>query len=74
MKYSRIESISVLITLSISVNKQIDELKDPEVEKTSDKAEHHFSSMSWLFKHRFKTKEGLLKTSYWYHYYLSTGI
>jgi Protein implicated in ribosomal biogenesis, Nop56p homolog len=48
-------------------------LTDPEVEKTSDKAEQHFSIMSWLFKHRFKTKEGLLKTSYWYHHYLSTG-
>jgi len=48
-------------------------LNDPEVEKTSDKAEQHFSIMSWLFKHRFKTKEGLLKTSYWYHHYLSTG-
>ena len=47
-------------------------LDDPEVEKTSDKAEQHFSIQSWLFKHRFKTKEGLLRTSYWYHWYLST--
>ena len=42
------------------------------VEKTSDKAEQHFSVQSWLFKHRFKTKDGLLRTSYWYHWYLST--
>ena len=41
-------------------------LDDPEVEKTSDKAEQHFSVQSWLFKHRFKTKDGLLRTSYWY--------
>ncbi len=46
-------------------------LDDPEVEKTSDKAEQHFSVQSWLFKHRFKTKDGLLRTSYWYHWYLS---
>ena len=44
------------------------------VEKTTGIAEHHFSIMSWLLKHRFKTKQGLLKTSYWYHHYLSTGI
>lgn len=49
-------------------------LKNPEVEKTSDKAEQHFSVQSWLFKHRFKTKDGLLRTSYWYHYYLSTEM
>jgi hypothetical protein len=49
-------------------------LKNPEVEKTSDKAEQHFSIQSWLFKHRFKTVDGLLRTSYWYHRYLSTGI
>jgi hypothetical protein len=49
-------------------------LKNPEVEKTSDKAEQHFSIQSWLFKNRFKTKEGLLRTSYWYHHYLSTGM
>ena len=47
-------------------------LQDPMVEKTSDIAEQHFSIQSWLFKHRFKTKEGLLKTSFWYHHYLST--
>ncbi len=47
-------------------------LDNPEVEKTSDKAEQHFSVQSWLFKHRFKTKDGLLRTSYWYHWYLST--
>ncbi|EQD65499.1 transposase [mine drainage metagenome] len=49
-------------------------LKNDQVEKTSDLAEQHFSIMSWLFKHRFKTKEGLINTSYWYHHYLSTGI
>ena len=48
-------------------------LQDPMVEKTSDIAEQYFSIQSWLFKHRFKTKEGLLKTSFWYHNYLSTG-
>ena len=48
-------------------------LENPEVEKTSDLAEQHFSIMSWLLKHRFKTKEGLIRTSYWYHRYLSTG-
>ena len=47
-------------------------LDNPEVEKTSDKAEQHFSVQSRLFKHRFKTKDGLLRTSYWYHWYLST--
>ena len=47
-------------------------LYNHEVEKTSDKAEQHFSVQSWLFKHRFKTKDGLLRTSYWYHWYLST--
>lgn len=40
--------------------------------KTSDLAEQHFSVMLWLFKHWFKTKEGLLRTSYWYHRFLST--
>ena len=49
-------------------------LDNPEVKKTSDKAEQHFSVQSWLFKHRFKTKDGLLRTSYWYHWYLSTEI
>ena len=47
-------------------------LENPEVEKTSDLAEQHFSIQSWLLKHRFKTKQGLLNTSYWYHRYLST--
>ena len=47
-------------------------LENPEVEKTSDLAEQHFSIQSWLLKHRFKTKHGLLNTSYWYHRYLST--
>ena len=41
-------------------------LDNPEVEKTSDKAEQHFSVQSWLFRHRFRTKEGLLRTYYWY--------
>jgi len=49
-------------------------LKNPEVEKTSDKAEQHFSIQLWLFKNRFKTKDGLLSTSYWYHRCLSTGM
>ena len=48
-------------------------LENHEVEKTSDLAEQHFSIQSWLLKHRFRTKEGLLRTSYWYHRYLSTG-
>ena len=47
-------------------------LQDPMVEKTSDIAEQHFSIQSWLFKHGFKIKEGLLKTSFWYHHYIST--
>lgn len=42
-------------------------LKDPAVPKTTNVAESHFSLQSWLFKHRFKTTEGLLDTSYWYH-------
>ena len=49
-------------------------LKNPEVEKTSDKAEQHFSIQSWLFKNRFKTEDGLLRTSYWYQRFLSTGM
>ena len=49
-------------------------LQDPKVEKTSDKAEQHFSIQSWLLKHRFKTKEGLIRTSHWYHRCLSTGM
>ena len=48
-------------------------LENPDVEKASDLAEQHFSIQSWLLKHRFKTKEGLIRTSYWYHRYLSTG-
>ena len=48
-------------------------LDDSMMEKTSDKAEQHFSIQSWLLMHRFKTKDGLLKTSYWYHRCLSTG-
>ncbi len=44
-------------------------LKDSDVEKTTAKAEQHFSVMSWLLKHRFKTKQGLLRMSYWHHYY-----
>lgn len=47
-------------------------LENQEVEKTSDLAEQHISIQSWLLKHRFKTKQGLLSTSYWYHRYLST--
>lgn len=51
-------------------------LKDKKVEKTTGIAERHFSVMSWLLKHRFKTRDGLLKMSYWHHYYhpLSTRI
>ena len=49
-------------------------LRNPGVEKTSDLAEQHFSILLWLFKHRFKIKQGLLRTSFWYHRYLSTGI
>ena len=49
-------------------------LENMEVEKTSDLAEQHFSIMSWLFKHRFKTKEELLRTSYGYHSCLSKEI
>ena len=32
---------------------------NPEVEKTSDKAKQRFSIQSWLFNHRFKTKQGV---------------
>ncbi len=42
-------------------------LSDPKVEKTSDKAERHFPIQSWLLKHRFKTKEGVLRTFYLCH-------
>lgn len=46
---------------------------NPDVEMTSGKAEQHFFIQLWLLKHRFKTKQVLLRTSYWYHGYLSTG-
>ena len=42
-------------------------LEDPKVNKTNNVAEHHFSMRSELLKRRFKTDEGLLRTSYWYH-------
>ena len=45
-------------------------LEDRNVEKTAGKAEQHFSVMSWLLKHRFETKMGLLKMSYWHHHHL----
>lgn len=45
---------------------------DKDDEKTSGNAEQHFSVLSWLFRHSFKTKEGLLRTSCWFHWYLST--
>jgi hypothetical protein len=32
-------------------------LKDPMVEKTSDKTEQHFSVQRWLFNHSFKIKK-----------------
>jgi len=43
------------------------------VNRTNNVAEHHFSVRSELLKMRFKTDDGLLMTSYWYHR-LSTGI
>jgi hypothetical protein len=46
-------------------------LSNREVEKTSGIAERHFSVMSYLLKNRFRTKEGLLRMSYWNHYYLT---
>ena len=46
-------------------------LEDSNVEKTTGKVEQHFSMMSLLLKHRFKTKAGLLKMSYWHHHYLA---
>ncbi len=51
-------------------------LKDSNVEKATGIAERHFYVISWLLKHKFKTKEGLQRMSYWHHYYhpLSTGI
>lgn len=48
-------------------------LDDPIVDKTNNVAEHHFSIRSELLRKRFKTDQGLLKTSYWYHS-LSTEI
>ena len=42
-------------------------LEDENVQKTNNVSEHHFSMRSELLKKRFKTCEGLLKTSYWYH-------
>lgn len=48
-------------------------LDDPNVNKTNNVAEHHFSVRSELLKRRFKTDQGLLRTSYWYHR-LSTEI
>ena len=36
-------------------------LENSDVEKTSDLAGRHFSGMPWLFKHRLKTKEGVVK-------------
>ena len=38
-------------------------LKDSNVEKTTGIAERHFSVMSWLLEHRFRTREGLLRMS-----------
>ncbi len=49
------------------------EIVEIMLEKTSDKAEQHFYIQSWLLKHRFKTNQGLLQTSYWYHRDLPTG-
>ncbi len=40
-------------------------LEDSKVNKTNNVAEHHFSLRSELLKKRFKTDQGLLKTSYW---------
>ena len=48
-------------------------LDDPNVNKTNNVAEHHFSVRSELLKRRYKTDQGLLMTSYWYHR-LSTEI
>ncbi len=42
-------------------------LEDPKVYKINNVAEQHFSIRSDLLKKRFKTDEGLLRTSYWYH-------
>ena len=42
-------------------------LDDPLVDKTNNVPEHHFSVRSELLKNRFKTDDGLMRTSYWYH-------
>ena len=42
-------------------------LEDKNVQKMNKVSEHHFSMRSELLKKRFKTCEGLLKTSNWYH-------
>ena len=42
-------------------------LDDPLVSKTSNLAEQHFSMNSSIFKRRFKTKNGLLNTSFLFH-------
>lgn len=48
-------------------------LKDPMAEETSDISEQHFSMQPWLFKYGFKTLEGFLRPSFWYHHYLPNG-
>ena len=52
----------IIVTLRTFVRKHGDEvflyLKNPEVEKTSDLAEKHFSIQSWLFKYRSRRKKG----------------
>ena len=45
-------------------------LDDTLVSKTSNLAEQHFSMNSPIFKRRFKTKDGLLNTSFLYHEHL----
>ncbi len=42
-------------------------LEDDMVQKTNKASENHFSKRSELLKKRFKTDDGLLRTSYWYH-------
>ncbi len=70
----RFQFYSTFNTLSIEKHRKEMFLyvENAEVEKTSDLAEQHFSIQSWLLKHGFKTKEGLLRTFHWYHRYLST--
>jgi hypothetical protein len=51
----------------------VEEILDNLGEKTSDLVEQHFSIQSRMLKLRFKIKEGLLETSFWYHQYLSTN-